>query len=113
MRCLRPCRPKHLTKVLVWSGISERGRTGVCIFESITKKELYVEILNGTLLPFVKDVYPSGHKFIQDNDLKHTSGYAEQWMRDNSINCWKTPAESPDPNPIENLWHELKVLYSP
>ena len=28
------------------------------------KKELFVEILDGTLLPlnFVKDVYPSGHK---------------------------------------------------
>ena len=24
------------------------------------------------------------------------------------MNWWKTPPESPDLNPIENLWHELK-----
>ena len=45
---------------------------------------------------------------MQDNDPKHTSGHVQQWMVDNGINWWKTPAESPDMNPIENLWHEMK-----
>ena len=29
-------------------------------------------------------------------------------MRENNINYWPTPAESPDLNPIEMIWHELK-----
>ena len=51
-------RPKHPVKVHVWAG----GRTGVCIFDGIMDAEMYVTILRHTLLPFLREVYPDGHR---------------------------------------------------
>ena len=70
--------------------------------------QMYVDILRDTLKPFIEEVYPDSHRFMQDNDPKHTLRCAVEFFRDNSINWWKTPAESSDCNPIENLWHEMK-----
>ena len=103
-------RPKHPIKVHVWGGISKKGATAVCIFEGIMAAPLYCEILERTLLPFLQQKFlpPSNHRFMQDNDPKHTSRAAQDFYVRSGINWWRTPAESPDLNPIENLWHELK-----
>ena len=76
------------------------------------KADLYIDILGSALLPFICEVYPDGHKLCRttiqsivlvllDNGLTMD----RQWIADN---WWRTPAESPDMNPIENMWHELK-----
>ena len=69
---------------------------------------LYIQVLQQTLLPFLQQMYPKWHRFMADNDPKHTSNKAKDWLTANGVNWWRTPSESPDCNPIENLWHELK-----
>lgn len=102
-------RSKHPFKVNVWAGISNRSATPILIFTGIMHKEFYVEeILGKVLLPFTQATFPDGYHFQQDNDPKHKSKLAMQFIKDNNINYWPTTAESPDMNPIENLWHELK-----
>ena len=101
-------RAKHPVKVHVWAGISMRGRTGICIFEGIMDAPVYVNVLDKTLLPFLQEVYPDGHHFMQDNDPKHTSRLGRRFLEDNEVTWWKTPPELPDLNPIENMWHEMK-----
>ena len=92
----------------MWAGISLSGPTKICIFEGVMDAKLYVEILQSTLLPFIAEKYPRGHRFMQDNDPKHTSRLARSFFEHNSVNWWKTAPESPDLNPLENVWHELK-----
>ena len=69
---------------------------------------LYIQVLEQTLLPFLEGVCPDGHRFMADNDPKHTSRAARAYLEQKQVIWWRTPAESPDLNPIENMWHELK-----
>ena len=103
----RKPKPKHPLKVHVWAGISRHGATEICIFDGIMDADLFCNILETTLVPFIRERLPD-HHFMQDNDPKHTSRRVQTFFDEHNINWWRTPPESPDLNPIEDLWHELK-----
>ena len=46
--------------------------------------------------------------FQQDGAPSHTSKLAKQWLVDHRISVFPHPPSSPDVNPIELVWHELK-----
>ena len=102
-------KPKHPYKVHVWAGISKRGATTLAVFGGIMESTFFTEdLLSKSLMPFIRETFPDGHRFQQDNDPKHTSKLTQKFIDDNNINWWKTPPESPDMNPIELVWHEMK-----
>ena len=47
---------------------------------------LYIEILEATLLPFLESIYPNGHRFMADNDPKHTSTAVKDFLISKRIN---------------------------
>ena len=60
------------------------------------------------MLPYVKEEMPLKWKVVQDNDPKHTTMSVKKWFSDNKIDSLPWPAQYPDLNLIENLWHDVE-----
>ena len=59
-------------------------------------------------LPFVYYNFPLGHRLYMDNESKHVSRSSKRFLARRGITHFQSPAQSPDLNPIEMVWHDLK-----
>jgi transposase len=74
------------------------------------KQDQYKMVLETRLIPQLRDWFPNGenHTFMQDGAPCHTAKSVTAFLDRQNIPLLKWPGNSPDMNPIENIWELVK-----
>ncbi len=100
---------KFPQSVMIWGAMSSAGVGPLCFLKTNVTAPIYQEILEHSMLPSADQLFKDAD-FIFQQDLApaHTAKGTKTWLNDHGVGVLDCSANSPDVNPIENLWGIVK-----
>ena len=104
---------KHPASVMIWGSMSSEGLGNLIFMKDRINSLVYQSILEDGLLNSTQNINTSGNMiFQQDLAPAHNSKSTRTWLENHNIEVLEWPANSPDLNPIENVWYFIKKSIS-
>ena len=107
--CLKPTVKHGGGKIMLWGCVSEVGMGQLTRIEGKLDAEAYYRVLRYQMAPAMR--CQGGRQvliFMQDNAPAHKSKKALTFLQRNNYVVLDHPAQSPDLNPLENIWWAIK-----